>query len=439
MGTETSPRRVTGNRANSVAPPEILLDDIDLGSVEFWAGDDDFRDGAFATLRREAPIAFWSELQDGPPRSNGHWAVTRFDDISYVSRHPEIFSSSAGTILNDIPPEIADSMACFDSMIVMDDPRHQRLRSIVSRAFTPRVMTRIEASVRDRAHRLVSSMIANHPDGEAELVSELAGPLPLQIICDMMGIPEEDHQQVFHWTNVILGLSDPDPAAEFDELMQASTDMYAYACALAEDRRSAHRDDLTTALVEAEVDGNRLTSQEIAAFFILLVAAGNETTRHAISHGLLALSRHPEQRDKWWANFDGLAPTAVEEILRWGSPIIYMRRTLTQDFELSGVRMKAGDKLTMWYNSANRDESKFINPWAFDLLRSPNPHVAFGGGGAHFCLGANLARREIKVVFDELRREMPDIVATVEPQRLLSQFIRGIKSMPVAWTPPSGG
>jgi methyl-branched lipid omega-hydroxylase len=436
MGLGTGLRRVTAKRANGVAPPEIPLDDIDLASVEFWAADDDFHDGAFATLRREAPIAFWSELQlEGMPGINGHWVVTRFDDISYISRHPEIFSSSPNIMLNDMTPEMDE---CFRSIITIDDPQHQRLRSLVSRAFTPRVVTRIEASIRDRAHRLVSAMIADHPDGEADLVGELAGPLPLQIICDMMGIPEGDHQRVFDWTNVILGFGDPDLATEFDKFLQAAKNLAAYATALAEDRRLNHRDDLTTALVEAEVGGNRLTSQEIAGFFTLLVVAGNETTRNAISHGLLALSHYPDQRDKWWANFDGLGPTAVEEILRWGSPVFYMRRTLTQDFELSGTGMKAGDKVTMWYNSANRDESKFRNPWAFDLLRSPNPHVAFGGGGAHFCLGANLARREIRVVFDELRRQVPDIVATDEPERLLSQFIHGIKSMPVAWTPPKG-
>ena len=189
-------------------------------------------------------------------------------------------------------------------------------------------------------------------------------------------------------------------------------DIGAYASALAEDRRVNHHDDLTTSLVEAEVDGERLSSAEIASFFILLVVAGNETTRNAISHGVLALSRYPEQRDKWWSDFDGLAPTAVEEIVRWASPVVYMRRTLTRDFELSGTKMAAGDKVALWYNSANRDESKFANPWAFDVARNPNPHLGFGGGGAHFCLGANLARREIRVVFDELRREIPDIVAT---------------------------
>lgn len=246
--------------------------------------------------------------------------------------------------------------------------------------------------------------------------------------------PKADHQRIFHWTNVILGFGDPDLATDFDEFMQVSADIGAYATALAEDRRVNHHDDLTSSLVEAEVDGERLSSREIASFFILLVVAGNETTRNAITHGVLALSRYPEQRDRWWSDFDGLAPTAVEEIVRWASPVVYMRRTLTQDIELRGTKMAAGDKVSLWYCSANRDESKFADPWTFDLARNPNPHLGFGGGGAHFCLGANLARREIRVAFDELRRQMPDVVATEEPARLLSQFIHGIKTLPVTWS-----
>jgi cytochrome P450 len=421
-------------RVNGAPPPEIPLSDIHLESLEFWGLDDDYRDGTFATLRREAPISFWPPIQyEGFESGNGYWALTKLDDVHFASRHPDIFSSAGGITIGDQMPELAEY---FGSMIVLDDPRHQRLRSIVSRAFTPKVVARIEASVRERAHRLVASLIANHPDGEADLVSELAGPLPLQIICDMMGIPEEDHQRVFHWTNVILGFGDPDLSTDFEEFMQVSMDIGAYASALAEDRRVNHHDDLTTSLVEAEVDGDRLSSSEIASFFILLVVAGNETTRNAISHGVLALSRYPSQREKWWSNYDDLAPTAVEEIVRWASPVVYMRRTLTRDIELGGVKMAEGDKATLWYNSADRDESKFANPWMFDVTRDPNPHLGFGGGGAHFCLGANLARREIRVVFDELRREIPDIVAVEEPARLLSQFIHGIKRLPVAWTPP---
>jgi methyl-branched lipid omega-hydroxylase len=431
----TGPRKGIATRQNGAPPAEIPLADIHLELLDFWGLDDDIRDGVFATLRREAPISFWPAIElPGFPSGGGHWALTKLDDVHYASRHPDIFSSAPGITINDQNPEVAEY---FGSMIVLDDPRHQRLRSIVSRAFTPKVVARIEASVRERAHRLVASLIANHPSGEAELVSELAGPLPLQVICDMMGIPEEDHQRVFHWTNVILGVGDPDLASDAEEFIKVSMEIGAYASALAEDRRVNHHDDLTSSLVEAEVDGERLSSSEIASFFILLVAAGNETTRNAISHGMVALSRYPEEREKWWSNFDGLTPTAVEEIVRWASPVVYMRRTLTQDFELSGTKMACGDKVSLWYNSANRDESKFANPWAFDVARDPNPHLGFGGGGAHFCLGANLARREIRVVFDELRREIPDIVATEEPARLLSQFIHGIKTLPVAWTPPA--
>ncbi len=279
-------------RVNGTPPPEIPLADIALGSLDFWALDDDYRDGAFATLRREAPISFWPAIElEGFTAGNGHWALTRLDDVFFASRHPELFSSSPNITINDQTPELAEY---FGSMIVMDDPRHQRLRSIVSRAFTPKVVARIEASVRDRAHQLVTSMMANHPDRRADLVSEIAGPLPLQIICDMMGIPEDDHQKIFHWTNVILGFGDPDLATDFGEFLQVSMDIGAYATALAEDRRVNHHDDLTTALVEAEVNGERLSSSEIATFFILLVVAGNETTRNAISHGVLALSRYPE-------------------------------------------------------------------------------------------------------------------------------------------------
>ncbi|MDP9166695.1 MAG: cytochrome P450 [Actinomycetota bacterium] len=419
------------SRVNGAPPPEVPLSEVNLGSWDFWALDDDVRDGAFATLRREAPVSLQPEfVQEGFGQGRGHWAVTRYDDVFYASRHPEIFSSAAGIVIGDQTPELTEY---FGSMIAMDDPRHARLRNIVRSAFTPRVLARIEDSVRDRARRLVEAMIAEHPDGTCDLVPSLAGPLPLQIICDMMGIPEEDHQNVFHWTNVILGFGDPEITADFDQFVKVAMDIGAYAAALADDRRSHPGDDLTTSLVQAELDGERLTSGEVASFFILLVVAGNETTRNAISHGVLALSRHPEQRDDWWSHYDAVAPTAVEEVVRWASPVAYMRRTVTRDTELGGVHLTEGDKVSLWYGSANRDESKFENPWAFDVRRHPNPHVGFGGGGAHFCLGANLARREITVAFEELHRRIPDIAATEEPARLQSAFIHGIKRLPVAW------
>jgi methyl-branched lipid omega-hydroxylase len=420
-------------RVNGAAPPEIPLSEVNLGSWDFWGLDDDLRDGAFATLRREAPVSYHrSFIRDATAEMAGHWALTRYDNVFYASRHPEIFSSSLGITIGDQNPELAEY---FGSMISMDDPRHSRLRNIVRSAFTPRVLALIEDSVRDRARRLVAAMIANHPDGKGEIVTDLAGPLPLQIICDMMGIPEKDHQQIFHWTNVILGFGDPDIATDFDDFVRVSMDIGAYATALADDRRSNPGDDLTTSLVQAELEGERLTSGEVASFFILLVVAGNETTRNAISHGVLALSRYPDQRDIWWADYDDVAPTAVEEIVRWASPVAYMRRTTTRDIELTGAKMAAGEKVTLWYGSANRDESKFADPWLFDVRRHPNPHVGFGGGGAHFCLGANLARREITVAFEELHRRLPDITATEEPGRLHSAFIHGIKRLPVSWTP----
>ena len=418
-------------RVNGQAPPEVPLSDIDLGTLRFWGLDDDIRDGAFATLRREAPIKFFREVEfDGFEAGAGHWALMKYDDVRFASRHPEIFSSYPNITIGDQAPEVAEY---FGSMIALDDPRHARLRNIVSRAFTPRVVAKTEESIRNRATRLVSDLIANNPGGNAELVTELSGPLPLQVICDMMGIPESDHHQIFHWTNIILGFGDPDLTTDFEEFMKVAIDIGAYATALAEDRRTTPRDDLTTALLAAEVDGDRLTSADIASFFILLAVAGNETTRNAISHGVLALSRYPEQREIWWNDFAAVTPTAVEEIVRWGSPVVYMRRTATRDVELSGVQIAQGDKVTMWYASANRDETKFDNPWKFDVTRDSN-HVGFGGGGVHFCLGANLARREISLVFEELRNRIPDIAVTEEPSMLLSSFIHGIKRLPVSWT-----
>ncbi|BBY15685.1 cytochrome P450 [Mycolicibacterium litorale] len=420
-------------RENGAPPPYVPLDEIDLGTLAFWEWDDDRRDGAFATLRREAPIRFFEVPEfAGFPAGRGHWALTTYDDVRHASRHPEVFSSiPTSTALNDVPAEIAEYVG---SMISLDDPRHLRLRSIVNRAFTPKMLTRIEESVRDRARGLVTDLIEHHRDGRADFVQSVAGPFPLQIICDMMGIPEEDEEKIFRWTSIVLCGGDEEVGGDHDTIVGAVLALGEYGLALAEDRRARPTDDLTTNLVQAEVDGERLTSAEIASFFILLSAAGNETTRNAISHGLVALTRYPEQRRRWWEDFDAVAPTAVEEIVRWGSPIIFMRRNLTEDVELSGVRMKAGDKVSMWYNSANRDERRFGNPWLFDVTRYPNPQIGFGAGGAHFCLGANLARREIRVLYSELCRQVPDIVAADEPAILRSAFVHGIKRLPVAWT-----
>ena len=423
-------------RVNGSPPPHVDVSDVDLGSWRFWSRDDDFRDGAFATLRRQAPVSFHEPISgEGVDAGAGHWALVRYDDVHFASRHPDLFSSSPNITIGDQTPELAEY---FGSMIAMDDPRHSRLRNIVRSAFTPKVVARIEESVRERARHLVATMVSEHPDGRADLVTALAGPLPLQVICDMMGIAEHDHDKIFHWTNVILGFGDPDLTTDFEEFATVAMEIGAYATELAEDRRARPGEDLTTALVAAEVDGEQLTSAEVASFFILLVVAGNETTRNAISHGVAALSRFPEQRDIWWADYDALAPTAVEEIIRWASPVVYMRRTLTRDTELGGVAMAAGDKVTLWYGSGEPDvHPGSPDPWLFDVRRSPNPHLGFGGGGAHFCLGANLARREITLAFEELHRQIPDLTADDEPDRLLSAFIHGIKRLPVRWTPAS--
>ena len=413
--TATMHRAGIARRKNGVPPPDVPLADIDFGMFEFWQLDDDLRDGAFATLRRESPITFFDVPEFGGFAAGaGHWALTRFDDIHHANRHPEIFSSiPTSTSLNEVPAKIAEFAG---SMINLDDPRHLRLRKIVNRAFTPKVVARIEDSVRDRARRIVTDVIANHRDAQADFVAQVSGLLPLQVICDMMGIPEEDEAKVFHWTTVMLGVGDDEVSGELDDVIAVVTELAEYAVRL------------------AEVDGERLTSVEIASFFILLSAAGNETTRNAISHGMVALTRYPEERDKWWSDFDGAAATAVEEIVRWASPVIFMRRNLTHDIEMRVIKMKAGDKVSMWYNSGNRDEAKFDNPWLFDVTRDPNPHIGFGAGGAHFCLGANLARREIRVLFEELHRQIPDIVAVEEPAILHSAFVHGIKRLPVAWT-----
>ena len=422
------------HRANGTPPPEVPLSDIDLGSLEFWSWDDDRRDGAFVTLRREAPIAFFDApcipgFESGP----GHWALTSFDHVHHASRHPEVFSSIPTSVtLSEIDPAIAEFSG---SMISLDDPRHLRLRSIVNRAFTPKMVARIEESVRTRAQQLVSDMLANHPDGEADFVESLSGPLPLQIICDMMGIPEADEHKVFHWTSVILGAGDEEVTTGHDEAIQAVLDLAAYGAQLAESRRAEPADDLTSNLVRAEVDGERLSSAEIASFFILLSGAGNETTRNAISHGMVALSRYPDARDKWWADFDGVASTAVEEIVRYVSPVISFFRTATKDTELRGTRVKKGERAAMFYPSANRDETHFADPDRFDVSRTPNPHVAFGGGGTHFCLGANLARVEAAAIVPEVLSRMKNLELAGPVERMPSTLINGIHSMPVRFTP----
>ena len=416
----------------TTSAPHVPLGSIDLSDLGFWSVPLDERDAAFETLRTERPLAFFAEpdvvpdwIEVGP----GYWAVTRHADVVEASREPEIFCSGRGaTSIPDMPDMFLEF---FGSMINMDDPRHARLRRIVSRGFTPRMLKKLEDDVRRAAADIVADLVEQ---GGGDFVTEVAARLPLRIICDMMGIPESQHDLVFTRSNVILSMGDPEYIPEGADigaaLLGAGQDLALLVQDLGRMRREHPTDDVTSALVNADVEGEHLDDTELGSFFILLVVAGNETTRNAISHGLKLITDHPDQRAAWLSDVDGVTPTAVEEIVRYSSPVIWMRRSATRDATLGGQAIAAGDKLLLFYNSANRDSAVFTDPHRFDVTRDPNPHVGFGGPGPHFCLGAHLARREISVMFRELLTRVPDIAATGEPERLRSSFINGIKHLP---------
>jgi cytochrome P450 len=431
-------------------PPMPLVDDInsdgidsiDLSDFDWWMRPLAEREAAFAALRAERPIARM-ELPEMPLLGSpaGHyWAVTRHADVVEASRQSGLFCSGRGTNIVDMPVPFLEF---FGSMINMDDPRHARLRRIVSRGFTPRQLELMKADVEGVAAGIVDDVIER---GECDFVTEVAARLPLRVIVDLMGIPRSEEQSIFDRTNVILGFSDAeyvDPGPDPDNpenyitaILTAGQDLADMVTELAEARIAEPGDDLVTALVTSEVDGEHLSPQELASFFILLVVAGNETTRNAIGHGMWALTEHPDQKQRWLDDLDGVTPTAVEEIVRWSSPVMHFRRTVTEDgVRLGDHEFSEGEKVVLWYGSANRDESVFPDPQRFDVTRTPNDHLGFGGPGPHFCLGAHLARREISVMFRELLRRMPDIHATAEPDRLRSNFINGVKHLPVAFTP----
>ena len=414
--------------------PHVPLSEIDLSSESFWTAPRDWRFGAFKTLRDEDPFRFFEEIQveNSPiPRGPGYRALTRHDDIWHVSRHPELFCSGRGSNIGDMPVEINEF---FGSMINMDDPKHFRLRSIVSKGFTPKEITALEESVRVRSKSVIDRMFERFPERQCDFVHEVAALMPLQIICDMMGIPESDEEMIFKWTNVILGVGDPEFVGTFEDLVRVGGEIFSYALALGEDRLKNPRNDIASVMMNAVVDGERLSAQEFGSFFILLVVAGNETTRTAIAHGMHQLTLNRDQRTKWWGDFDGHLKTATEEIVRYATPVIHFRRTATQDTEINGQPIKEGEKVVMFYQSGNRDERVFENPDVFDITRPLQPaQVGFGAGGPHFCLGANLARREIGVMFDEIRRRVPDLEIIDEPAYLQSSFINGIKRMRCAW------
>jgi len=413
-----------------------MLADINLSDVDFWNRPPEERERAFALLRGQPHPLFFAEpdftdlgLTPGP----GYYALVRHADVLEVSRRSDIFCSGWGGATNiiDIPDEFSEF---FGSMINMDNPRHARLRRVVSRAFTPRMVARLEADIQRPAAQIVDQMIAVRADRECDFVTEVAARLPLHTICTMMGVPEKQHNFVLKRSNQILGIFDPeytpDPKAGAAQMLTAAGELVELVREILSEQDPARSDDLVSLLARANVDGEHLTDQEIGSFFVLLAVAGNETTRSAISHGLVLLTENPEQRARWMADFESYAPTAVEEIVRLSSPVIFMRRRATRDCEMNGHAYQRGDKVLLFYWSANRDESVFRDPYQFDIARAPNPHLGYGGPGPHHCLGAHLARTQIKAIFRELFARTEDLHALGQPDRLAgSSFINGIKHL----------
>ncbi len=318
-------------------------------------------------------------------------------------------------------------------MLLTDPPKHTRYRLLVNKGFTPRMIGLIEQHLRYRAELIVDSVIEA---GECEFVTDLAAELPLQAIAEIMGVPEEDRRLLFDWSNRMVGADDPEYQSDDpDDAGSAAAELYVYAAALGEARRNDPRDDVITKLINAEIDGDKLSQEEFELFCLLLAVAGNETTRNATAHGILALMDNPDQLAKLAGDPDRYIDGAVEEILRWSTPVLHFRRTAMRDVELRGKQIKAGDKVVMWHISANRDEEVFDDPFRFDIERSPNDHIAFGGGGAHYCLGTNLARMELRLIFREVATRMADLRLDGDVERLRSSFIGGIKHIPVAFTP----
>jgi cholest-4-en-3-one 26-monooxygenase len=397
--------------------PEINLNDLDVfekGIPHDW----------FRRLRKEAPV-YWHEEPDGP----GYWVVTKYEDLRHVSRNPKIFSSArGGTNIFDLPP---DGLETIRSLLInMDPPQHVKFRRLVQKGFTPGSVNELEPRIRELCGKLLDQ-VGQHD--ECEFVGDLAAELPMQVICELVGVPQEDRHHLYDVSNRLIGFDDPDFATSAEDGKIAAAEMYSYAQKLCAERREKPADDLVTKLINAEVNGQKLTEHEFNCFFLMLVLAGNETTRTATTHGVNLLARYPEQRQRLLAD-PSLIKSAVEEMLRFESPLIHFRRTAVEDTEIRGVKIRSGDKVTIWYVSANRDEEIFTDPDVFDIGRTPNEHLAFGIG-EHLCLGANLARLELNVLFEELLRRFPSIELIGEQRRLRSNFINAVKYMPARLRP----
>lgn len=408
----------------------VRLDEIDLSSHDAFV--DEVPLWAFRELRQRDPVHWQPEASP----NRGFWAITRFHDIEEVLRDTKTFSSARGVTLEE---QSEDELEARRSMIDMDPPGHSRLRRLVSKLFTRSAVAQYEDFVREQARLVLDRGL---PKREFDFVEEISRELPIRVLARIMGVPSEDLPMCIELGDAMIAQADPEysravidkeDTSEYRLLpfrSPAAVELMAYGHQLAERRRQEPRDDLITKLVNAEVDGQRLSAREFDNFFCLLIVAGNETTRHAISHGVRALVEHPDQ---WQRLRDdpGLIPLAAEEILRYGSPTMHFRRTATRDLEMHGTSIREGDKVVVWFVSGNHDEEIFDQPERFDVGRDPNPHMAFGSGGPHVCLGAHLARLEVRVMFEELIPRLSAVEITGPIERLRSNFINGIKHMPV--------
>ena len=383
----------------------------------------------FTYLRHNAPVYKHPE-----PAGPGFWVVTRYDDVVQVGRDSQTFSSEQerGGVVQLRDDMMDDFNRGGRMMLTMDPPDHTRYRSLVNKGFVPRMINALSPHIREITSAIIERAIDK--GDQCDFVVDVAAELTLQVIAELLGVPLEDRHKVFQWSNRMIGSEDPEYAISDELVRQAQIEMFMYVNALAPKRREEPRDDLVTTLLNAEINGDRLSEMDFNLFFLLLAVAGNETTRNALSHGLHTLIQHPEQY-RMLVDDPSLVPSATEEILRWASPVMYFRRNVTCDTELRGQPIKAGDKLSIWYISANRDEEIFDDPFHFNIKRTPNEHVAFGGGGSHFCLGASLARMEINILLEELVKRVPAPKMVGDVKRLRSNFINGIKHLPVQLAP----
>ena len=412
-------------------------DEADLSSLAFWQSTAEEREKTFAVLRAERPVTWHPRSATAmfdDPNDEGFWAVVRHRDLVEVTKRPDDFVSGQGITFESLPPELLDAAQSF---IAMDRPRHTKIRRLVASAFTPRQLRRIDDRIRANAKKIVDDLA---PKGEGDWVTDAALLLPMHNICDMIGIPAGDRVMIAERARFAGGWNDDEVMqgrAVLPTLYQSMVDGREYTLALAARRRAEPQDDLLTSLVQAEVDGERLTDDEIAAFFSLLSIAGNDTTRQSLSLTMHALTRFPEQREWLMEDFEGRIGTAVEEFVRWATPIMTFRRTAARDTDLAGTRITAGDKVIMFYASANWDTDVFAHPEQFDLSRHPNPHVSFGGGGIHHCLGIQLARTQIAALYREVLHRLPDIESVGEPVMGVNNFFHTVNHLPVRFTPQS--